>query len=93
MKALVVYESMFGNTRRVAQEIAAGLGTRFAVSVVPVSEATPDLVEDVDLIVVGGPTHVHGMASARTRSGSQGDGGQGGQRARARTRCTRGGIA
>jgi len=71
MKALVIYESMFGNTRHVAHEIAAGLAEGFAVSVVPVSGATPELVEDADLIVVGGPTHVHGMASARTRQAAK----------------------
>jgi flavodoxin len=67
MKALVIYESMFGNTREVAQQIADGLGTHFDASVVPVAHATPEVVADADLVVVGGPTHVHGMVRARTR--------------------------
>ena len=67
MRALVVYESMYGNTHLVADEIAAGLRGSFDVTVVPVEGATADAVADADLVVVGGPTHVHGMSSARTR--------------------------
>jgi flavodoxin-like protein len=61
MKAVVVYESIYGNTRETAQAIAEGLG---GAEVVPVSDAgTPA----ADLVVVGGPTHMHGMASSRSR--------------------------
>lgn len=63
MNALVVYESMYGNTRAIAEAIADGLG---GAEVVPVHEAA-DLT-DVDLLVVGGPTHVHGLASPRSRT-------------------------
>ena len=41
MRAVVVYESMYGNTHLVADAIGAGLITAFEVSVVPVSEASP----------------------------------------------------
>jgi flavorubredoxin len=71
MKALVVYESMFGNTRHVADQIADGLGIRYDVTIVPVAKATPELVADADLLIVGGPTHVHGMASPRTRAAAK----------------------
>jgi hypothetical protein len=37
------------------------------VQLVPVAEATPDKVREVDLLVVGGPTHLLRMTSARTR--------------------------
>jgi len=67
MRALVVYESVYGNTHLVADEIAAGLRDAFDVTVVPVEGATAELVADADLLVVGGPTHVHGMSSARSR--------------------------
>lgn len=67
MKAVVVYESMFGNTRRVAASIAEGLGPVGEVVVVPVGEATPAVWGDADLLVVGGPTHVHGMSGPRSR--------------------------
>lgn len=56
MRALVVYESMFGNTRAVASAIARGLETRMAVDLFEVSTA-PDRVDDgVDLVVAGDPT-------------------------------------
>ena len=67
MDALVVYESMYGNTHEVAEAIGRGLATECGVRVVPVSAATPASVERVDLLVVGGPTHVHGMSWASTR--------------------------
>ena len=64
MRAVVVYESMYGNTHLVADAIGAGLSTAFDVRVVPVSEARPVVLADADLVVVGGPTHVHGMSRA-----------------------------
>jgi len=67
MRAVVVYESMYGNTHRVADAIGAGLGTVFDVTVVPVSQASPVVLADADLVVVGGPTHAHGMSRATTR--------------------------
>jgi hypothetical protein len=67
MRAVVVYESMYGNTHLVADAIGAGLRTAFDVSVVPVSEASPAVLADADLVVVGGPTHMHGMSRATTR--------------------------
>jgi menaquinone-dependent protoporphyrinogen IX oxidase len=44
MRALVVYESMYGNTHVVASNIADGLRTTHEVTLVPVSEATPEIV-------------------------------------------------
>jgi hypothetical protein len=63
MKTLVVYESMYGNTKAVAEAIAEGLG---GAEVVSVSQAA-DRSEEPDLLVVGGPTHIHGMATTRSR--------------------------
>ncbi len=67
MRALVVYESMYGNTRSVGVSIAAGLSARHDVTLVPVTRATPELVAAADLLVVGGPTHMHGMSSTASR--------------------------
>lgn len=67
MRAVIVYESMYGNTHQVADSIGAGLGSAFDVSVVPVAEAGAATLADADLVVVGGPTHVHGMSRATTR--------------------------
>ena len=66
MQVLVVYESMFGSTRQIAEAIALGLSTRAEVSVVKAAEATTSL-QDYDLIVVGGPTHAWSMSWPSTR--------------------------
>jgi Flavodoxin domain len=68
MKAVVVYESMYGNTHLIAEAIATGLRTTSDdVVVTPVGEATNQLLADADLVVVGGPTHVHGLSRENTR--------------------------
>ena len=68
MRAVVVYESMYGNTHLVAQAIGDGLGESAQVAVVPVAEASATLADGADLLVVGGPTHVHGLSGPRTRT-------------------------
>ena len=68
MRAVVIYESMFGNTRAIAEAIAAGLRPGSDVTLVSVARAKRALLEDADLVVVGGPTHVHGMSQKRTRA-------------------------
>ncbi len=67
MRIVVVYESMYGNTHVVADAIGRGLGSADTVTVVPVAEAGPERLDDADLVVVGGPTHMFGMS----RPGSQ----------------------
>ena len=67
MRAVVVYESMYGNTHMVAEAIGAGLRTAFDVTVVPVAQAGPAVLAGAELVVVGGPTHVHGMSRESTR--------------------------
>jgi hypothetical protein len=68
MHALVVYESVYGNTKAIAEAIADGLRTAGAVDVMEVGAAPTTLAEDVDVLVVGGPTHAHGMTTADTRA-------------------------
>jgi hypothetical protein len=68
MQALVVYESLYGNTAAVGQAIAASLRAHgLKVDVGPVSKIDPSEAAGVELLVVGGPTHAHGMSRASTR--------------------------
>ncbi|MEV8099047.1 flavodoxin domain-containing protein [Kitasatospora sp. NPDC085879] len=70
MQALIVYESMYGNTREVAEAIAEGIREArpdAAVECQPVARTTVHRTGTVDLLVVGGPTHVHGMSNALSR--------------------------
>ncbi|GAB3147158.1 flavodoxin family protein [Amycolatopsis stemonae] len=66
MRILVVFESMFGATEELAEAIGKGLALSAPVEVVNVDKAPRDLT-GVDLLVVGGPTHVHSMSRASTR--------------------------
>jgi hypothetical protein len=68
MRALVVYESMFGNTRDVAQAVARGLGPYGSVTTEDAANAPLALRARFDLVVVGGPTHAFGMSWPRTRA-------------------------
>lgn len=56
MKAMVVYDSQFGNTGKVAQEIGKALGPPIDVQVVRVGDARPDKLAGLSLLVVGCPT-------------------------------------
>jgi hypothetical protein len=67
MRALVVYESMFGNTAKVAHAVADGLGIHMAVELVQAGKAPAPLTDPVDLVVVGGPTHAFSMTRQNTR--------------------------
>lgn len=70
MHVVVAYESLFGNTHEIAEAIAEGARTArpdSEVSCVPVAEAGPDVVASADVLVVGGPTHMHGMSSGMSR--------------------------
>ncbi len=70
MRAVIIYESMYGNTHLIAGAIARGLGPGNDVSVVPVAGARRALLDGADLVVAGGPTHAHGMSHASTRKGA-----------------------
>jgi flavodoxin len=61
MNSIVIYASHYGNTRKVAEAIASGLQTRGTVRVFRVDSAPALIPPGTDLLVVGGPTEVHGM--------------------------------
>jgi hypothetical protein len=71
--ALVVYESAWGNTREVAEAVAEGLG--LGATTVAVADAPPLETVDVELLVVGGPTHAFGMSREGTRADAHQRGG------------------
>ena len=57
MRAVVVYESMFGNTRDLAAALVDGLTARGAcVDLVPIAEAPVEFGGRVDLLIAGAPT-------------------------------------
>jgi len=67
VRALVVYESMFGNTRAVAEAVAEGLRVEgLDVTLAHVHDA-PAGQCDCDLLVVGAPTHAFSLSRPSTR--------------------------
>jgi hypothetical protein len=67
MHTVVVYESMFGNTRAIAEAIVQGIGQG---DLLRVADAGAAPLDGADLVVVGGPTHVRGMSRPSTRKGA-----------------------
>ena len=65
MKALVMYESMFGNTETVARAVADGMASQFEVTLADVRTMPRAL--GMDVIVLGGPTHTFGLSRPKTR--------------------------
>jgi hypothetical protein len=76
MKAVIVYESLYGNTAAIAAAVADGLRQGAEVALLRVGEAGPEALEGADLLVVGGPTHVHGLSSRLSYRGAADDAGK-----------------
>lgn len=70
MRSLVVFESMFGNTEKVARAVAEGLAEWGSVDVAEVG-TRPCIDPGLDLVVVGGPTHAFGMTRPSTRESAR----------------------
>lgn len=64
MRALVTFESVYGNTRAIAEAVGQGLGAHHEVKVASHDQLTREDVERADLVVVGAPTHMHGLPTS-----------------------------
>lgn len=65
----IVYESLFGNTREIAEAVAAGIrdaDPEAGPACLPVAEAGPELAR-AGLLIAGAPTHFLGLPSPRSR--------------------------
>lgn len=56
MKALVVYDSVFGNTEKIAQVVAETLSGRMESTLRKIAEVQPEDWQGVNLLVLGSPT-------------------------------------
>jgi hypothetical protein len=65
MKAVVVYESLWGNTAAIARAVAEGIGGE--TRALSTDEATPAVLADADLIVAGAPVLGFGLANDKMR--------------------------
>jgi len=57
MKALIVYDSVYGNTEKIARAVAEAITPSGEVKVLGVGEANPSELASTDLLIVGSPTH------------------------------------
>jgi hypothetical protein len=67
MKTVIIYESVYGTTLLVAEELARVAHEHGDVDLVRAEEADAATVEGADLVLIGGPTHLHGMSTRATR--------------------------
>jgi len=70
-RALIVYESMFGGTRRIADAIAEGLAASADCTVVEVAHAPSVIGQDLALLLIGAPTHAFGLSTSETRRAAE----------------------
>jgi len=76
VKALLIVESCFGSTRALAEETAAGLREGGAqADIVPASQASPAVPDDVSLLILAAPTHNRGLPTPSSRRSAQAKGG------------------
>ncbi len=54
MKALIIYDSLYGNTGHIARAIGDGIGEE--IQAVRIDEAKPEELSFYDLLIVGSPT-------------------------------------
>jgi len=57
MKALIVYDSVYGNTEKIARAIAEAITPSGEVKVLGAGEANPSELASIDLLIIGSPTH------------------------------------
>lgn len=70
MKALVVYESLWGNTAAIAQAIGEGIGPEATVA--HTGEIEPSDAHEYDLIVVGAPVHALSLPTKESKASAAG---------------------
>src|SRR5215217_163076 len=69
-RALVVFESLFGDAEAIAHAVAEGLSPTIPADVVAAADAPAEVPGDVRLLVVGGPNHAMSMPRQSTREGA-----------------------
>jgi flavorubredoxin len=71
MRAIVVFESHWGNTAAIARAIAEGIGPE--ARAMTTSEAVPEVVAEADLVVAGAPVMAFGLPSDKMIANTVGD--------------------
>ncbi|MFQ6075985.1 MAG: flavodoxin family protein [Candidatus Bathyarchaeia archaeon] len=62
-RAIVIYDTKFGNTEKIAKALARGMREQVVeVDCIRVEEAEIDKLAEYDLLAIGGPTHIRGKS-------------------------------
>jgi flavodoxin len=64
MKALITYDSIFGNTEKIARAIWAGIGSPAEGKILRVGDVTAQDLKGLDLLIIGSPTRQFGATPA-----------------------------
>lgn len=67
MKALIIYDSFFGNTEQIAQAIGNALGSQEDLEILRVSNVKPEQLTGLRLLIVGSPTRAFRPTPAISR--------------------------
>jgi hypothetical protein len=67
MKAVIVYESRWGNTEAIARAVAAGFGSE--AEILTTDQALDSALKGADLVVAGAPLIAFGLPSDKARGG------------------------
>ena len=64
MKTLVVYDSLYGNTQKIAEVIGESMRTKEKVPVIKVGDVNPEDLLQLDYLIVGSPTQAFNPTAA-----------------------------
>lgn len=75
VETLIVYESLWGNTRQVAEEVARGAREGSdALTLCAVADAPSSLAPSLTLLVIGAPTHAFSLPTPSSRAEARSEG-------------------
>ena len=67
MKTLVIYDSAFGNTEKIAQAIGKALGSSTDVGILRVTNVKPEQLTGLKLLIIGSPTRAFSPTPATNK--------------------------
>ncbi len=72
MKTVIIFESVYGATESVARELVAVARQHGDAEMIRVEDADAGSLDGADLVLVGGPTHLHGLSTRASRQSGLG---------------------
>ena len=57
MKALIVFDSVYGNTQQIAETMGKILKNEYSIEVISAADVKEDQLADLEVLFIGSPTH------------------------------------